>query len=127
MFPCFSFPLRWQVVSLYFVFLFWVTKPEEQEETAASASASAPTTTTTDAVAAPPTDAALVATATATAPAPLAVTKETISYALTAACALCLSGELLSKLAFGGRVSAMYVLSVWLSGLTPGSDVIFSV
>lgn len=37
----------------------------------------------------------------------LPMTKETISYALTAACALCLSGELLSKLAFGGKVSAM--------------------
>lgn len=37
----------------------------------------------------------------------LPMTKETISYALTAACALVLAGELVSKVAFGGRISAM--------------------
>lgn len=37
----------------------------------------------------------------------LPMTKETLSYALTAACALCLAGEVISKFIFGGSVSAM--------------------
>lgn len=103
-----------QVVSLYFIFLFWITKPDREEQPT-------PTATTkegsTKAIGSAQEEAALRATpqpkpaaataAAAVSPPPLAITKEAISYALTAACALCLCGELLSKVAFGGRVSAM--------------------
>lgn len=90
------------MVSLYFIFLFWVTKPEKQEGTAVGAASAI----------APPTEASAgvevaLAPAATTSPPPLGVTKESISYALTAASVLCLCGELLSKVAFGGRVSAM--------------------
>ncbi|CAM9125148.1 unnamed protein product [Ectocarpus sp. 12 AP-2014] len=111
------------VVSLYFIFLFWITKPDRQEQpapatregsTKAIGSAqeeSAPTATPQ------PTSAATAAAAAS--PPPLAVTKETISYALTAACALCLCGELLSKVAFGGRVSAIPLVTlVTVAGAT---------
>ncbi|CAM9868425.1 unnamed protein product, partial [Hapterophycus canaliculatus] len=108
------------VVSLYFIFLFWITKPEKKEEAAASASAG---TVAASAKASPQQgamasaaettpEAAAEAAAASVAPPPLAVTKESISYALTAACALCLCGELLSKLAFGGRVSAIPLVTL---------------
>lgn len=109
------------MVSLYFVFLFWVTKPEPKlhQPTSATALISA---TGELAGEGRPSLLALEGTGEEErggeggggmesggggAGGLLPMTKETISYALTAACALCLSGELLSKLAFGGKVSAM--------------------
>ena len=101
-------------MSLYFIFLFWVTKPAKREGTAvgvggeavaATAAASASASAETPAEASAGVEATLAPTATSLPP--LGVTKESISYALTAACVLCLCGELLSKVAFGGRVSAM--------------------
>ena len=101
---------RWQVVSLYFIFLFWVTKPEKQQETAAEAGSPANTAPAAEPPAAEAeasAEAALTPTQAAISPPPLGVTKESISYALSAACVLCLCGELLSSVVFGGRVSAM--------------------
>lgn len=107
---------RLQVVSLYFVFLFWVTKPEPELQQPVS-----PTATIATTELAGEGEVSLLALE-GTGPEKrggtesggggagggvLPMTKETISYALTAACALCLSGELLSKVAFGGKVSAM--------------------
>eukprot|EP00752_Nemacystus_decipiens_P009465 g8463.t1 len=94
------------VVSLYFVFLFWVTKPEKREET--TTGAGAPAERSTDAS----TEVEAALAPTATSPPPLGVTKESISYALTAACVLCLCGELLSKVAFGGRVSSIPLVTL---------------
>ncbi|CBN76833.1 conserved unknown protein [Ectocarpus siliculosus] len=113
------------VVSLYFIFLFWITKPDRQEEPT-------PATTTRqgstkaigsaqeeEAPAATPQQVSAATAGAAASPPPLAVTKETISYALTAACALCLCGELLSKVAFGGRVSAIPLVTlVTVAGAT---------
>ncbi|CAM9935372.1 unnamed protein product, partial [Ectocarpus sp. 8 AP-2014] len=115
------------VVSLYFIFLFWITKPDRQEEPT-------PTTTTTTregstkaigsaqegaAPTATPQPISATTAVAAASPPPLAVTKDTISYALTAACALCLCGELLSKVAFGGRVSAIPLVTlVTVAGAT---------
>ncbi|CAM9146780.1 unnamed protein product [Ectocarpus sp. 6 AP-2014] len=113
------------VVSLYFIFLFWITKPDRQEEPT-------PATTTRqgstkaigsaqeeEAPTATPQQVSATTAGAAASPPPLAVTKETISYALTAACALCLCGELLSKVAFGGRVSAIPLVTlVTVAGAT---------
>lgn len=87
---------------MYFIFLFWVTKPAKQKHAATGAAEGV-----TDAGTGAGAEAGETLAPTATSPPPLGVTKESISYALTAACALCLGGELLSKVAFGGRVSAM--------------------
>lgn len=91
---------------MYFIFLFWVTKPEKQEK-AATGAAEAVTEAGAGAGAEAGETLAPSATSPPPPPPPLGVTKESISYSLTAACALCLGGELLSKVAFGGRVSAM--------------------
>lgn len=157
------------VISLYFVFLFWVTKPEpyqhhqhlrlqqqQQQSTEmprenvilsegdtiistmdgdddiATTKKSMPakagdggretpvvalssTTSTADSDDSSTTDTSLSVTETDVLP----MTKETLSYALTAACALCLAGEVISKFIFGGSVSAIPLVTlVTVAGAT---------
>ena len=80
------------MVSLYFIFLFWVTKPEEpKEDVRHNALQNGSNQDGRD----------------GREERTLPMTKETISYALSAGLCLCLAGDLMSRLAFGGRVSAM--------------------
>eukprot|EP00904_Undaria_pinnatifida_P012565 jgi/Undpi1/8439/HiC_scaffold_25.g10907.m1 len=125
------------VVSLYFVFLFWITKPEKatpqlpppssrelpsaergvQQEAQAiiGGGGDTPLTATKETISADEGVPQIMAQNVVEAgenEGSLSVSKETISYALSAACALCLSGELLSKVAFGGRVSAIPLVTL---------------
>ncbi|CAN0031330.1 unnamed protein product, partial [Sphacelaria rigidula] len=120
-----------QVVSLYFVFLFWVTKPEQPQETLPSRASDEGDARNVlegderEVSSSVTADADVAATIRPSARGTLPMTKETLSYALTAACALCLSGEVLAKAVFGGRVSAIPLVTlVTVAGATAAPSIV---
>lgn len=127
--PCVATPQNHKIVSLYFIFLFWVTKPELKDRSpVAAAAAPAPPEATVGysmsasdrsrentekfiqnsaATAVPKRDGDDVVRGVGETDDGLPMTKNTVAYSLTAASVLCLAGEFIAKVAFGGRVSPM--------------------